>query len=515
MHLLGIDLGSTSIKAVVFDTAGRCVAEASRPTPRANPYPDKPEWTVWLPEQVWNDTAAAIREAVGELGDPRSIRGLAVTGFGGDGVPIDEDGRWLYPFISWLDQRVEPQSRWWAEHVGALRQFSITGSHVYLYNTALRLRWMMEHEPEILRRTWKWLLIVDFINYMLCGRAATDYSLASTTLLLDQRTLQWSPEILALSGIDGRLLCEPRASGTPLGEVTDAAAKHCGLAAGTPVIQGGHDFLCGALPAGAFEPGVLLDVTGTWELLVTATPQPPLTEAVFRSGLMIETHVARGLFSVSGAAVASGMLEWFRHRFADSGNADAALNGARQWQALIEAAAASPPGARGVMFLPHMSGAVCPIRDARSLGLFAGLSDIADRADLLRSIFEGLDYQFREMREAMEVGVGKPHRIVAIGGATRNEFWMQNKADVAGVEIEIPDLHEATALGAAIVAGIGAGIYQNERDACERTRQPARVVKPNPALAAKYDRWYATYKRLYPAMREVSSQLYDTRAGAP
>jgi xylulokinase len=511
-YLMGIDIGSTSIKAVVFDLEGNLIAEASRPTPKCCPYPEHPEWTVWMPDQVWSDTAACIREAAARVVDPGQIRAVSVTGFGGDGVPIDENGKWLYPFISWLDPRVEPQSRWWVENVGAWKQFSITGSHVYMYNTGLRLRWMMEHEPEILRRTWKWLLIVDYINYMLSGVAATDYSVASTTLLLDQQRLQWSDEVLGLTGIEGRLLCDLRASGTPLGTVSTSAAQFTGLAEGTPVVQGGHDFLCGAIAAGAFEPGVLLDVTGTWELLVSTTPRPPLTEQVFQSGLMIETHVARGRFSVVGAAVASGMLEWFRNQFGQPEEARA-QQGGNPWDYLIEAAAASPPRARGAMFLPHLSGSVCPIRDPRSLGVFAGLSDITQRADLLRAIFEGLSYQFREMKEAMQAGVGGHPRVVVIGGATRNAFWMQNKADVAGVAMEVTELPEATALGAALVAGIGVGLYKNEGDAYERTRKPCRLYEPNPALAAKYDAGYRVYQELYPAMKTINSQLYEARAG--
>jgi xylulokinase len=513
-YLMGIDLGSTSLKAVVFDLAGNIVAEASRPTRRCHPQADHPEWTVWMPDQIWGDTAAVIREAVGQLDDARKVRGVSVTGFGGDGMPLDEEGKWLYPAISWLDPRVEPQSRWWIENIGAEKQFSITGNHVYMYNTALRLRWMSENEPEILGRTWKWLLVVDFVNYMLSGVAATDCSLASTTLLLDQRKLEWSEELLRLSGIDRRLLCDLRRSGTPLGQVTQEAAKLTGLAEGTPVVQGGHDFLCGAMAAGAYEPGIMLDVTGTWELVVAATREPLLTGQVFQSGLMIETHVARGMYSVSGAAVASGMLEWFRNEFGQPEKLLAEQKGTGDWDYLIEAAAASPPGARGAMFLPHLSGSVCPIRDPRSLGVFAGLSDHTQRADLLRAIFEGLSYQFRQMKESMHAaGLGTDCKVVVIGGATRNSFWMQNKADVTGVAIEVSELPEATALGAAVMAGIGVGLYQDEREACERTYKPGRTFDPNPQLAGKYEHWYKIYKQLYPAMKEINSQLYSTRAG--
>lgn len=511
--LLGIDLGSTSIKAVIFDTAGRVVAEGSRPTRHSSPNADHPEWIVWDADRLWQDTAAAVRDAVTALGGNGVIRGLAVAGFGGDGVPLDEDGRCLAAAISWHDQRVESQSRWWGENIGAERQFSITGSHVYLYNTALRLRWMMEHEPEILERTHKWLLLVDYLNYRLTGRMATDYSLASTTLLLDQKSLTWSDEILQLSEIERRLLPDLRPAGAALGAVTAAASAITGLPEGTPVCQGGHDFLCGALPAGAFVPGVLLDVTGTWELVVTTTPAPPLTGEVFRSGLMIETHVAAGRYAVTGAAVASGMLEWFRTELGQPEKARAGSEDA-QWAHLIRLAESSPPGAHGVLFLPHMSGSVCPVRDPRSLGVFAGLSSITQRRDLLRAQFEGLNYQFREMLEAMKSGVGGDFRIVAVGGATRNAFWMQNKADVTGCPIEVPDLHEATALGAAMLAGISAGLYRDEADAHASLRAPVRVFSPNTNLSAQYDHWYRTYQQLYPATRSISSALYDVRTGS-
>lgn len=158
-YLMGIDLGSTSLKAVVYDKAGRAVASGSRPTERFNPWPEHPEWTVWQPEQIWSGTAEAIKEAVAKLDAPSAIRGVAVTGMGMDGVPIDADGKWLYPFISWLDPRTAGQHKWWLEHVGADRTFSIGGNPVWAINSALRIRWMMENEPQIIARADKWLLI--------------------------------------------------------------------------------------------------------------------------------------------------------------------------------------------------------------------------------------------------------------------------------------------------------------------------------------------------------------------
>ena len=271
-YLVGIDLGSTNLKAIVYDATGRVVARASRPTQRFNPDPDRPQWAIWKPEQIWGGVADSLREATGHLDDPSRIRGVAVTGMGMDGVPLDAQGRWLYPLISWHCPRTEPQHKWWLEHVGAERQFAVGGNQIWVFNTVLRILWMMENEPEILARTHKWVLIEDFVNFMLCGALATDYSMASTTLLFDQRRQAWSDELVATSGIRRDLLCDPHPSGTVLGQVHTAAADATGLPAGTPVVLGGHDYLCGALPTGAFRPGVVCDVTGTWEMVVAAIP---------------------------------------------------------------------------------------------------------------------------------------------------------------------------------------------------------------------------------------------------
>jgi len=506
--LLGIDLGSTSLKAIVYDMDGNAVAAGSRPTERFHPSAEHPEWTVWEPEQIWGGVAAAVRDALGALDDPRRIRAVAVTGMGMDGVPVDGDGRWLYPFISWHDPRTAPQLAWWLEHVGAQRTFSIGGNPVWAINSALRILWMQENEPEILARADKWLLIEDFLNFMLCGQRVTDYSMASCTMLFDQRKLDWSDELLAASGIDRRLLCDVRPSATPLGEVHAAAAQATGLPEGTPVVLGGHDHLCGALPVGLFRPGMVLNVTGTWETVMTATPGPVLGDALRAAGITVQAHVARSMHAAWGGCVAAEMLEWYRrHVGSAAGTQEEAAAGA-DWGPLIAEAAASPPGARRVMFLPHMSGASCPVVDDRSLGAFVGLSNRATRGDLLRAVIEGLDYQLRDVVTAMQAALGTPlERLVAVGGATRNTFWMQNKADVTGRPIEVPAVEEATPLGAAILAGIGIGLFADEEDAFQRVRRPGKTYHPDPELSKRYAEWFGVYQQLYPALSPISRQL--------
>jgi len=510
-YLMGIDLGSTSLKAVVYDWKnGQAIASGSVPNAKVHPHPEHPEWAVWLPDAIWEGVSRAARTALSQLGDPRAIRGVAVTGMGMDGLPVDEQGEPLYPFISWHDSRTGPQLLWWQKNVGLERTFSIGGNPVWPINSALRILWMMENEPELMARCDKWLLIEDYVNFLLCGRQVTDYSMASCTMLFDQRTLDWSEELLERSGIERRLLCMVQPSGTVIGEVTARAAQATGLAEGTPVILGGHDHLCGALPVGAFRPGLVLDVTGTWETVLTATPSPVLDPRLRSIGATVQAHVARGKHAVWGGNVAAEMLEWYRKHFGVALDSRAATAEAAAWNQLMAEAASAPPGSHGVMFLPHMVGASCPMVDPKSRGAFVGLGGAARPADLLRAIIEGLDYQFRDIVAAMELALdASMDRFVAVGGATRNSFWMQNKADVLGRPIEVPEINEATPLGAAILAGIGLGIYRDEEDAYQRVYRPGRTFEPNDALAKRYSEWFAIYRDLYPALAPIHRRLFD------
>ena len=517
-YLMGIDLGSTSLKAVVYDVDGRAVAAGTRPTEKCHPDVEHPEWTVWQPEQIWSGTSAAIREALAGVDDRQAVRAVAVTGMGMDGLPVDGEGRWLYPFISWHDPRTAPQRAWWAEHVGIERTFAIGGNPVWPINSALRIRWMMEHHPQIIARADKWLLIEDFVNFLLTGRRVTDYSMASCTMLFDQRTLRWSDELIAASGIERRLLCEVLPSGTVIGQVTAQASQATGLPQGTPVVLGGHDHLCGALPVGAFQPGRVLDVVGTWEIVTAITARPVLDVRLQRAGMTVQAHVARNRHATWGANVAAEMLEWYCRHWGGDAVEKATHAGGSPWDHLMAQAAVSPPGARGVMFLPHMSGAGCPMVDPQSLGALVGLSTRAAPGDIVRALVEGLNYQFLDILTAMEQCLGiRPERIMAVGGGTRNRFWMQTKADMAARPIEVPQIEEATPLGAAILAGIGVGLYRDEEDAYQRVYRPGVVYEPDPARSQQYATGFTIYRQLYPALCDISHQLFDrflNRAGA-
>jgi xylulokinase len=512
--LLGIDLGSTSLKAIAFDPDGNVKAAGSRPTEQFRPDAEHPERVVWMPENIWGGTAEAIREVVTQLGDPAQIAGVAVTGMGMDGLPVDEAGKWLYPFISWHDNRTLPQHQWWLNHVGVQTIYQICGHAALPINSINRIMWMGEHEPEILAQTDKWLLIEDFVNSMLCGVAATDYSMAATTQVLDCTRLAWSDELIGLAGVDERLFPALHPSGTVLGEVHAAAAARTGLRPGTPVVLGGHDYLCGALAAGATDPRTLIDITGTWEIAMSTFDRPVLTEEVRQRGVVWDPHVIRDTYCLFIDAVAGSMSEWYRAQFGQLEEEQARREDRSVWAILMAEAAETEAGAGGVTFLPHLSGCTCPVKDPKSHGAFVGISPFAARGMFIRAVIEGLNYQSRQMVEAIESVAGPLGRLRAIGGTVRNAFWMQNKADVLGRPIETPALEEATCLGAAMLAGVGVGLYADGAEAFSRVYRPGRVYQPDPALAERYERLYRdVYTPLYEALRPIHHSIHDIFRG--
>ncbi len=390
--VLGIDLGSASTKAVAFARGGRRLAAASRPMEVARLDAEHPGWLFWDPEVLWRNAAAAVSSALAELPAGARVRGVAVTGLGMDGLPLDAEGRALYPFISWRCPRTAETAARVAARLSPERIFRIAGKQVQNHDTLYRLVWMREHRPEILDRAANWLLIEDWLSFRLCGSRATDPPMASSTSLFDQRAGGWSAELAGEAGIAPGLLAPVRPGGTRRGEVHAEAARATGLPAGTPVFLGGHDYLCAALGEGVVAPGEVLDIVGTWELALAPTPSPSLEPAVFRAGLTVEATAVPGIWSATGFAVAGGAAEWYRRELT-------AFAGG--WEEMGRLAASAPAGARGAMFLPHLEGAGSPHNDPASLGALIGLSAACDRACVARALFEGLACQSTELVEAV------------------------------------------------------------------------------------------------------------------
>jgi xylulokinase len=500
-----IDLGSTSTKVGLYASDGRCVASASRPTERFNPYAAQhPEWVFWNPDAIWNGVGEACREVMAAIDDPARVTGVAVTGMGMDGVPVSGDGRALYPFISWHCGRTAPQAAWWEQSIGAEHTFGIAGFPPWAMTGVMRVRWMMEHEPEIIRQAESWLLIGDYINFKLCGVRATDASMASCMLLFDQKKREWSDELIERSGIPRRLLPVVKPSGTVLGTVLEDAARLTCLPQGTLVVLGGQDHLCGTLPIGAHRPGVVANIMGSWESLIATVMQPDSSWTLGRAGVCVQAHVAPGRYAVWGGSPSASALTWFREV---AGDAD------RPWEDVVAEVEREPKtGSGGVIFLPYLSSAPCPVNDGKAAGAFVGLLNTTRKTDLLRAVIEGLNYQFlhilRTMEESMDT---RFQRIVASGGATRNSFWLQNKADISGMDVEVSEIQDTSPLGAAMLAGVALGIWRDLDEAAERVKGFTHIYHPNTAVTARYEPLFEIYRSLAPVLRPANHALAEWR----
>ncbi len=484
--LIGLDLGTTNIKGVAYATSGMPLATASMPTPAIEQGLRR---ACHDPQALWGQMAAVIRDLVVALPAQAHLAGLAIASFGEAGVPLDARGEALYPVIAWYDERTAPQAAWWAQHMGEAEIYRHTGlplGHTFTLN---KLLWLREAEPEIYGRLSKWLCISDYMAYRLTGEQRMGYSLASRTMALDLRERRWSSEMLSCAGIAPDILPPLSAEGTLVGYVTPAAARETGLAQGTPVYIGGHDHVCGALAMGAFEPGVVLDSTGTTEAeLVTLDGAAEYLDAADLS-FCLGCHVARGRYYAIGSILGAGsMIGWLAGLL---WGAEQSAGRDKVLQAFTQAAGESPVGAHGLYLLPHLAGAGSPDRDSTARGVFVGLSLAHTRADMARAAIEGLSYELRLLWEALERFAHHPITgVICAGGGARNALWSQVKADVTDRSLAIPANTEAVTLGAALLAGLGAGIYRDEREAMQQLSIPSVQLQPHADDARRYARLY-------------------------
>ncbi|GMW02233.1 MAG: xylulokinase [Candidatus Hydrogenedentota bacterium] len=499
--LLAIDIGATGIKAGVFDTNGHVHAVAGR---RNGPVPDtlgQPGWLVWDPEAVWNSVCECIRECVAASDcDVRSIRAVATTGFGADGLPMDAGGNPLYPFISWHCGRTALQCEQIARSLGNENIFQITGYHNYPINTANRLLWFRQKHPEILDKASTWLQVQDYIAFRLSGECATDCTIASTTMLLDGSRRDWSDTMLHAAGVDRDLLPPLRESGTSIGRITAEAAAQTGLSRNTQVITGGHDCEIGVLGAGVSDPQTFIDISGTWEILIALSNNFDPKPDHYIQGLDFECHAVPGQWICQSLMIAGGVMEWIRDKFY------AHLPEGEVYAAMI--AEANVPS-RDIYVLPSFMRGMGPDASRHATGTILGLTTATTRGQIVRAAFEGLCFQLRQQTQALSAATGKVARkLRVIGGGQKNPLWMQMKADTTGLPVEITQHPEVTLLGAAILAGVGAGLYSSAHDAMRQIPCHCTLFEPEATAAAQYaDRFTDVYARLATDLQHANEAI--------
>lgn len=481
--LLGLDVGTSSLKAVAYDpVGGRVVAQAAEPTPQAHPRPERTEYDGAL---VWRGLSLCMRRVTEALPTSARVVAVAAASMGEAGLPLDAAGDPLHPIIAWHDPRSEPQAEFLRREIGSEALHRITGQQVRHVFAACKLLWLREHAPAVMERLALWLSMEDYALWRLSGVAATDYSMASRTMLFDQATAAWSDTMLSICGISADALPRPHPGATVIGHVTAPAAAQTGLAEGTPVVTGGHDHLCGALAAGAVETGRFLDSSGTAQSMLMPVECFHGGGGVFRAGFSCYRHVLRGRYMIQGGLNTAGAaLEWVVRLGATPASPD-------EYEALMRAAEESGAGARGVFCLPYFRGSTSPTNDAAARAAFIGLHLSHTRGDMLRAVIEGLAYYLRSNLERMaQVGPAAPGYMLAIGGANRHPLVLQVKADVCNRPVVAPAVPEAVAVGAALLAGLGAGIFRDEAQAAASVRYAAVRYEPDAERAGKYGTWY-------------------------
>ena len=498
--LVGIDVGTQSIRAIAFDPRGRKIAAAGKPTP-TNHLPGGGEYD---PDLIF-ETVLALLAEIGQTLAGRPVAGIAVASLGESSVLIGADGQALAPAILWFDKRTDPYARAITDKVGKDRIFAITGLSPEPIFSLFKLAWIRDHWPEALRSARRNLMMADWIAFRLSGEAATDPSLASRTLYFDIHRRQWSEELLAVVGLDPSLPAPLAPSATALGPVKPDILAATGIA-GRPIVGvGGHDHIIGSFAAGLVGPGILLDSIGTAEALLLATTEPLADPAVYRQGyFQSAAGVDRPMSYLGGGMYSSGgTMEWFR---AVSGGADIAT--------IIAEAAAVPAGSGGVVFLPQLANAAPPQIDDHARGAFVGLSLATGRGALFRAVIEGLAMQARMVLDGMVAltGLGQPREIRVIGGGSRNRLLLSVKANVFGRPIVIVDEAESTALGAALLGGIAAGLFPSLDAALAQLERRDHLVMHD-ADADHYARLQTmVFEHVHDRVKPINRSLFQLQA---
>ncbi len=492
-HVLGIDVSTTAVKAILVDEAGVVRGVGSAAYGLSVP---RPLWSEQDPRLWWDGTVAAIGAVMADTGVPGDdVVAVGLTGQMHGAVLLDAADEVLRPAILWNDQRTAAECDLIREVVGPERLVAITGNDALTGFTAPKLVWVRDHEPAVWARVAHVLLPKDYVRLRLTGSHAMDKADGSGTVLFDLAARDWSPEVLAALRIDPAWMPPTHEGPAVTGGLTAGAAAATGLRAGTPVIAGGGDQAANAVGVGAVEPGVVALSLGT-SGVVFATTDRPLFEA--RGRVHAFCHAVPGRWHMMSVMLsAAGSLRWFR---------DALAPGV-PYDEVVGPASEVPPGSEGLLFLPYLTGERSPHPDPLARGAFVGLTLAHDRRHLARAVLEGVAFGLRDGLDLMiEAGMAAPDVIRASGGGTTSPLWRQILADVLGAEIATVDTAEGAAYGAALLATVGAGWFPTVEEAAGSLVSATPVAAPGPDAAA-YAAAHSVYRGLYPALAPTFRSL--------
>lgn len=507
-YLLGIDLGTSSTKTVLFDERCTPVAAASRGYPLSQPQNG---WAEQDPAEWYAAVEATISEVLHKSGvSKESVRAIGLSGQMHGLVMLDAQGAVIRPAILWCDQRTVAECEEITAKVGAERIVAITANPVLTGFTAAKIRWVQKNEPQHYARCHRLLLPKDYIRFRLTGEFATEVSDASGTQLFDVPHRRWSEEILAALHIDRALLPEVHESSAVTGHLLPNVAAALGLSTAVAVVGGAADNAAAAIGTGTVRAGRAFTTIGTSGVIFAHTDTPAIDPA---GRLHTFCHAVPGAWTVMGCTLsAGGALRWYLEQFCEPYREEATRSRCDFYAVVNRHAASAPIGANGLLFLPYLMGERSPLLDPYARGVFFGLSGIHQRADMLRAVMEGVAYSLKDCH-ALLSGMGLSfQRMAACGGGGESPVWRQILADMYGCQVQTVAAKEGGAvLGAGILAGVGTGVFRSIEEACDAAIPLDAPCLPIADNQCFYHKGYALYQRLYLNLKENFRCLDELR----
>ena len=489
-QLLGIDIGTSACKVAVFTETGTVLAQSNQSYQVY--YPQK-GWAEQNPEEWWEAICAGIQDVL----SVKEVRAELICGIGVDGqswsaIPVNQKGEVLANSPIWMDVRSREICERVNQEIGEDRIFQVAGNSFLPSYTTPKLLWFKENRPDVFRHTYKFLQSNSYIVYRLTGVMSQDVSQGYGIHFFDMKRLVYDEQLAVQMGLSADLVPDLYACDCVVGKVTSEAARATGLKEGTPVVAGGLDAACGALGAGVYQKGQTQEQGGQAGGMSICTDK-----ASGHKKLILGTHVVPGLWLLQGGTVGGGgTLRWFRQE----------LGAGLSFDELTKEAEDIPVGSDGVIFLPYMAGERSPIWNPDAKGVFYGLSFDKTRGHMVRAVLEGVAFSLEHnLRTAAEIGV-EAEVLNAMGGAANSRLWTQIKADVTGKTIQVPASDTATALGAAILAGVGCGIYRDYEEAVQKTIAITRIQVPDERNHEKYKHSMELYLQLYDDLKGTFSR---------
>lgn len=507
--LLGIDLGTTGVKAALFAVEdGHVLADAFIDFPLFHPYPG---WAEQNPLDWWQATLTAIHICLAtgaQMGvQPADVCGVGLSGQMHGVVLLDANGQVLRPCIIWADQRSDAQCRWITERVGAQQLIEYVSNPALTGFSAPKLLWVRDNEPEIFAQARTMLLPKDYIRYLLTGVMAMEISDAAGTCLLDVKHGVWSEEVLQTLELDPSILPPVVPADAVSGTITAEVAQLTGLLPGTPVAGGGADNACGAVGNGIVESGLALVSVGTSGIVLAYadTPQVDMSGPVPRVHTF--NHAVPNAWYLMGVTQGAGLsLRWVRDNIGLPERALERWTHVDAYEYLTKEASSVHPGSNGLIFLPYLQGERTPHLDAYARGGWIGLTASHDRRHLIRSVLEGVAFSLKDCFAIIQEQGQKLQQVRATGGGAKSALWRQIIADVLGVELVITNATEGPAFGAALLAGVACGVYPSVQEACKQTVHIVERTEPDLRTAEAYAQAYEVYAALYPALKPIISR---------